>query len=274
MSEIDFSSYAGPVRATSRSTVVLAARLQNAAPDDLTDGQREALIELRARAHEVQAVQSERDRQAPAKTRVVREAVGSAWHAVHDGLSAASRLTGTERSNLAIGVLDSLFPFGVGFTQLDSEGCWSESERHIDRIDAEGFAATIDGLLGPEFLVAVRARHADLGDAIGVGTTPRATPSSTALVVALGKFGRAVGRYARLMMAAVDEGDEASCRRFLRAMAPIDVHRANARSANGGGEPEPSEPVEPAAPAAPETPSTPGAPVVDPDSPFIDDPQS
>jgi hypothetical protein len=274
MIEIDFTSYAGPVRATSRSAPVLAARLENGAPSDLSSSQREALTLVRVRADEVQAVQSERDRLAPAKTRAVREAVGGAWNAVHDGLHAASRLSGTERADTALRVLDSLFPFGVGFVLADAEGCWAESERHLERVDTEGFAPTIDGLLGPEFLTGLRAKHADLGNAIGVGSAPRAIPSSTALNVALKRFGQAVGRYARLMMAAVDEDNDESCRRFLRAVAPIDVHRANARSSDAA---DPSEPTGPApSPTEPATPSepTPVVPVVDSDSPFIDDPQS
>lgn len=274
MIEIDFTSYAGPVRATSRSAPVLAARLENGAPSDLSSSQREALTEVQVRADEVQAVQSERDRLAPAKTRAVREAVGGAWNAVHDGLHAASRLSGTERADTALRVLDSLFPFGVGFVLADSEGCWAESDRHLERVDTEGFAPTIDGLLGPEFLAGLRTKHADLGNAIGVGSARRAIPSSTALNAALKKFGQAVGRYARLMMAAVDEDDDESCRRFLRAVAPIDVHRANARSTHEA--PDASEPAGPVPsltePATPEP--TPVVRVVDSDSPFIDVPQS
>lgn len=273
MIEIDFSNYAGPVRATSRSAPVLAARLENGAPSDLSSSQREALTQVRVRAGEVQAVQSERDRLAPAKTRAVRQAVGDAWNAVHDGLHAASRVSGTERSTLALSVLNTLFPFGVGFVLYDAEGCWAESDRHLERVDAEGLAPKIDGLLGPEFLAGLRAKHADLGNAIGVGSAPRATPSSTALNIALKKFGQAVGRYARLLMADVDENDDESCRRFLGAVAPIDVHRANARSANETEEStDPAAPAPTPEPATPEQP-TPVVPVVDGDSPFTDDPQ-
>jgi hypothetical protein len=80
---------------------------------------------------------------------------------------------------------------------------------------------------------------------------PRTIPSTTALQEALGRFGRAVGAYGRAMAATCDEDDPASVARFLKAMAPIDVHRAGAR---GNGESDAPEVTDPNGPFVTPTP--------------------
>jgi hypothetical protein len=235
---VDFISYAGPVRANAYSAPVLAERLVKAAPLDLSGKQLSALELVRACAKEVQAVRSDRDRRGIAKTKLVRAQHLNAWIALHGALHAVTRVEGTPQADRATALLASLFPTGVAFAQLKAASAWAEGRRHLDRIDDEDLAREIDELVQPQFLVAVRDKHARLADAVGVGASARVVPSTTALNHALARFGAAVGGYARQLMADVDESDDASCERFLVAMAPIDEHRASAR---GPGEADESD---------------------------------
>jgi hypothetical protein len=87
----------------------------------------------------------------------------------------------------------------------------------------------LDALIGPEFLVLAKATNQRLADVVGVGRARREVADPTAITEGLAKFGRAVGAYARIMAAKVDETDDASAQRFLNAMAPIDAHRVQSR---------------------------------------------
>jgi hypothetical protein len=87
----------------------------------------------------------------------------------------------------------------------------------------------------------------------------RASPSSTALAEALGRFSRGIGAYCRLVIAETDEDDEKSIAPFMSAMAPIDAHRGSSRGGTGeDGVDVPSSPsagpVEPKSPDHAESP--------------------
>lgn len=255
--EIEYQDYVRNVRSSSTLAPVLAARLHKAAPEDLTPVQKKALKLVLTSADEVTSTQSERDRMAPGKLRPVLDAFSNDWTAFFEALAAKARVPSrvSDVGKRAAAIETSLFPDGVSFTQLPAESAWSEGKRRIGRIDEERLTGEVGELVGTEFLTAARQSTAALADAIGTGAAPRSTPSSTGLFDALAKFGRAVGRYGRLLAADCDEEEPASVDRFLRAVAPIDVHRSTMRG-GGGGQDDTSEPPAPQAPATNGMPST------------------
>jgi hypothetical protein len=227
--EIDFTTYVRPLRVHARAAPVLASRLAHAAPADLGGRARAALDAVHAAANDVQAVQSERDRAGPRRTRAARDAHNSLWGALYSVLTALRQLEGTRRAERAAMLVETLFPKGLSFLSLDAGASWSEGVRYLTRIHDEGLAAELDAVAGPEFLEVLKQRSAALANAVGVGDESRRRPRAAALAAALARFGHAVCAYARVMAADVEVSEEASAARFLRAMAPIDEHRASAR---------------------------------------------
>lgn len=234
--DVMFRDYVGSLRSNAAGVAVVSTRLQKAAPSDMTTEEKKALKLVMQRASEVADVLADRDRLAPARVRPLLTKLVADWTAFCEALAAKARVSRkTGHENRAQEIYTSLFPEGMTFAQTDSETAWSEGHRRLDRIAKEGFAHDLDALLGPEFLAAVTASTEELGNAIGTGHAERTTPSSTALAESLLRFGRAVGRYGRVLAASCDEEDEASVERFMKAVAPIDVHRAGMRAGNDGG---------------------------------------
>jgi hypothetical protein len=109
---------------------------------------------------------------------------------------------------------------------------------------------------------------AKLADTIGTGRADKTTPSSKALLEALNRFGRTVGKHVLVLAASVDEDDDASVERYLSAIQPIEAHRASMVRGGGGGEEEEEDdavrpvlgadgkPISPAVVVAAPTPTT------------------
>lgn len=244
MSEIIFENYVGNVRANSQTAAVLAARLEKAAPEDLTPEERKALRAVLAIARDVQRVQSDRDRLAPGKLRPVLDSFVNDWSALYEAMSALGRLSGnvTKNGPIASRLVATLFPDGVSFTKLPADRAWSEGDRRLDRIAQDELGEPIEGLVGPHFLQGVKRSTEALANAIGTGKDSVPVSSPTALAEALAQFGRAVGAYGRVLVACVDESSDASVARFARAVAPIDQHRA-AMTGRSKSDDEPIDPT-------------------------------
>ncbi len=253
------ASYTGNIRVPARRCLPLALRLEHAAPDDITADQRTKLGAVSARAHEVDAVLTMRERGSGAVLREPRNAVATSWNAMHVRLTAMASVPpdlgpeGPEASLLA----SSLFPEGVSFTQYDAIESWQHSRRLLQRIDDEGVKERLEALAGPIFLRHVERSVARLGEAIGVRGSPVNSPSPRALADAVARFSFAVGAYARALSVDVNEGDESTIERFLSALSGIDEMRTTR-----GAEEEEEEEKEP------EKDGTPGIPD-DLPSPFI-----
>lgn len=247
MSEIIFENYVGNVRANSQTAAVLAARLEKAAPDDLTPEQKKALRNVLSCAREVQRVQSDRDRLAPTKLRPVLDSFTNDWSAFYEAMSALGRLPSTVTKNgpIAAKLVQTIFPEGVSFTKLPADRAWSEGDRRLDHIRTGDLAEPITELVGPHFLQGVMRSTEALANAIGTGRNANPVASPTALAESLAQFGRAVGTYGRLLVATVDQDDDASVARFMGAVAPIDHHRATSISRGKGELEEPTDPVDP-----------------------------
>ncbi len=229
--DVSFADYVRGVRTSAQGAVVLAARLEWAAPTDITPDEKKALRVVKARAADVQEVLGDRDRLAPGKMRPLLVAFANDWSALYDALTAKARLPShvSNRGPDAAMLSMSLLPDGESFTQLDAETARVEGQRRIARIHDEQLAPRIELLVGDGFIEAVKNSTGILGNALGTGRQKRTIPSTTALQEALVRFGKAVGAYGRVLAWQVDEEDEASVKRFLDAVEPMDVHRAAQR---------------------------------------------
>ena len=239
----DYRSYQG-FRAGAQYAKPVARMLRNAAPPDIAVEEKKALRVIESLAEQVQDVLTERDRFSGARVRPYRTAFINYWSALHDVLVGKARL-GSEfgdQGERAQALLDTYFPEGVSFTLLDAYAAWFEAQRRLDRISDENQLQELEQIATAPMVQAIKKGTTELGEAIGVGKTARhEVPSATAVQETMAKFSRAVGAYARLLAAKVDEENPASIERFRRAVAPIDEYRSM-RGRGGSDEPEPVEP--------------------------------
>jgi hypothetical protein len=227
-----FIGYVRNVRASATAASVLAQRLAHAAPEDLTADERKALTRVRVCAQEVMDTRSERDRLAQPRLRPRLDAFIASWTAMDDALGATARIP---RRVSPIGaraqaLRGSLFPGGAGFVHWRATHAWAEGHRRVQRIADEELTTELIEVIGRAFLDAARLATDELADAIGTGKKPLETADARGLADALGRFSRAVGAYARLLVAHCDTDDDASMARLRAAVAPIDLHRARRRS--------------------------------------------
>ncbi len=240
--EINFADYVRGVRTSAQGAVVLAARLEWAAPSNMNSDEKKALALVVARAGEVKGVLDERDRLGPQRLRPLLNAFANDWSAIYGALSAKARLPSHvgDAGEDAASLVSSLFPDGVSFTQLEAESAWVEGQRRIERITDEKLGKRIEALVGDGFIEAVENSTGELGNALGTGEEKRTIPSSSGLHDSINRFGRAVGAYGRALAFRVDEDDEASVQRFLDAMEPLDIHRAGMRDGSPAPAPTPT----------------------------------
>lgn len=246
----DYRSYQG-FRVGAQYAVPVARVMRNAMPRDATPEEESAMVQVEDVAQHVKVVYAERDRVSPSRTRARLGSFANAWSAIHEQLTAKGRLP-EELGDIgprALALNAAYFAEGVGFVKHDAYAAWFEGHRRIERLEGEGTMGELEALVGPEAIAYARKATDELGDAFGAGSTAIDVPSSTALADVLNKFSRAVGAYARLLMARVDEDDPASIERFRRAMQPIDDFRAMrdakdapSRDADAPVAPEPVDP--------------------------------
>lgn len=242
METLDFVPYVTPTRFSNAWGVVLSIQLLRAAPETPPALARAALEKLREAALHSQSVAVDRLRASPENLKPIDARLDGGMAGLRDVLVAKSRLTGTDVGERAARLVRQVFPNGVSFVLLGYNEEWVAAKSHLARIDEDGLAAEIDALAGPEFLPFIRAAHAELGDALGVGTTPLAVSETTAVQDANLQLAKAIANYGRAMVAFVDEDDAESVAAFKQAMYPLDAYR-RAFFARGGAPGTPEEPV-------------------------------
>jgi hypothetical protein len=226
------------------SAVLVIDRLALAAPDDLSSQEKKALRAMQSARDEVERVRQERATNAPAKVRPPFVACTAAWGGVSDVLAATAALPidiGGDKAEHARGMQGLLFPDG-GAPKLavDAETAYLEARERLDRVEQAGARAQLVALVGREHVDAIEKTTEALADALGVGKTARTSPSSTAMQEALGAASQAVARYARRLLGAVDEEDDASIQRFTSALAPLADHRDAISRGTTTTEPDPA----------------------------------
>jgi hypothetical protein len=252
--------YTSPSRFRSGQCTALAVSLEQAAPDGMADTHRAALALVRARATEVDAIATSRERTAPPALRAPRNNTTVRWTALNTALLTVGEIPSdvTPDAATAQRIALSLFPSGTSFGTADAATVWVHSRRLLERIDTEGLAASIDALVHPALLASVRRAHAELGAATGLAGRGDAGDAQS-LAEACARFAFAVTSYARAMSVGIGDRDHEAAARFAKALAPIDTYRIT--TGKNGDDDEELDPVEP---VVDNTPPRPGGPTPPP----------
>jgi hypothetical protein len=228
--KIDFRLYTQGVAIVSAYARPLARRLANAAPDDADASEREALVSIAGIADHIKTIRWARASRAPSRVGPLRHALMREVMRLHDVLHALSTLPREHgpRGARAGSLLGAIFPDGTRFITGDAELGWDETEMRVAVMTArrEEIAEVVGG---PELVVAIEEALGVLGDALGVGPTPREVPSRETLRAERKRLSLAIAAYCRLLSGKVREDDETSVERFLRAVAPLDEYRVTRR---------------------------------------------
>ncbi len=249
-------SYTTPSRFSSKHCKAIATQLQQAAPADLRDIEREALRLVMTRALEVGEIATLRERTAPPSVRGPRNALVGAWGAIHGALQQVATIPidvspdGAIASRIAL----SLFPEGLAFGQGDAPAVWEHSDRLLGRIASEGLDAQLRALVHPALLESLHRAHALLTEVTGLGTPSAPAASSASLITARSRFAFAVSAYARALSIGLDDQDHDGARRLVSAMSPIDTYRI---TNDKNDDEDDTDPVDPAVDRGPGGPTPP-----------------
>lgn len=243
--KIDYSKYVTPTRFALTIGLVLAIQLLRSAGALTSDKIHVALAKLRDAAVAGQDLVVERLRTSPESLRPIDIRLDGGIVGLREVLEGKARLVGTEIASRAARLLALLFPEGTSFVLLPLAQEWIVVKGHLDRIVQDALEAEIDAVAGPEFLPFIRTAHAELGEGLGVGSTPLTESDSDSVREANQRLAKAIAAYGRAMVGAVDEDDPESVAAFKRAMYPLDAYRraAFARAATGT-ETETEEPAD------------------------------
>lgn len=258
---LDVQPYVRPPRMSAWMAVVLTLHLVKAAPARMQARTRAALEALRAACAELQSVARDRLRISRENMRPLDAALDSGWIGLRMALDAVARLAGTPEADRATFLLPRVLPRGTEFVRFAYEAQWNESENLLAKIDEDGLAPQIDALVGGHFLAFIRRAHAAYGEALGLGESLLETPDTTAIANAVTNVAYAIAEYGRMMVGELDRNDPESVARFLKAMAPLDRHRAKQSRSSGGGGGEDVVVDTPIEPDADDTDIDPSAPI-------------
>jgi hypothetical protein len=255
---IEPSSYARRTRVTSQNASVLVRRMILAAPGDLNEDQRASLRHLGRSQEGLDDAKHRRALLDPGTIRPQLNDSNAVWGGISESLGAAERLPLSKKAARAARLRAAIFPDGAPYLQNDAETAYVEARDRLERIRREELGTELDEVIGPEYREAADKTTVALGDAIGVGRTPRPPVSNAEVQEALTAISLALAVYVRKLLADLDETDPRSVQRFLAAVAPLDQHRASMR-ARGETDEEPGEPDSPEQPETPEEPADPAA---------------
>ena len=172
------------------------------------------------------------------------------WAALHERVAAWEALDEHADKQARAGeVLKLLFPDGLAFLKLPYIAEHAESQRRLDVIEERKLGATIDGLAGKEFLVAVQEAHHSYGEGLGITKAGAVRETVPALDEPLRKLTAAIGAYNVQLLAYADD-DPSSLAAVRHAVSPVDKFR-QAQGRRGSGAPVEAPPPEAPTPAAP-----------------------
>ncbi len=253
--ELDASPYVRPPILDVASAVTIGVSLLTAMPRPAPDHVRAAATKVRKDTVTLQLAWGKSGTGAAAPDRRKADMrIDNAWGILLDRLESFSFLpvATNPRAARARELLDTLSPNGREWLKLVYEAEWAESTKRLGWIEERGLAKDINELAGPEFLVEVKAAHAEYGIALGVTA---AAPVAVGINLAepLRTLSRSIGRYA-LAVVTMAGDDAASIAAVRRALRPIDdLREGQARRARAGAAaPAATVDVEPRA-----TPATP-----------------
>ena len=135
-----------------------------------------------------------------------------------------------------------LFPEGLGFLRFKFKEEWTQVDALLTRIENEGLEASLNTLVGAEFITHLRACQATYGEALNLTKVSDYATSAT-LAEPFFAAREALQTYVHVLVAAVknEELPEADVLRALEPIAEAKVTLANAKKRAAKGEAEEEE---------------------------------
>ncbi len=235
---VDASNYTSVPKVNARSGVALARATLVALPKEAPPGVRHAARRMRADAVALQsavtaarAAESSGEKRTPRAVDNEADALHSAvlrrlddheLLATHDGATALR----------ATALRAALYPKGNEFWRGDMLTQWQATEEWFAALAEDGREAALRSLVGGGFVDAVRAVHAEYGEAVGT-TKPRAPVAPKVdLAAPLAALAQSMQDLALQLVALANDGSAGDALRSAArdALRPIDEHReGNAR---------------------------------------------
>jgi hypothetical protein len=189
---------------------------------------------LRTSIVALQSAWAERDKRRagaePLDPRTADLRVDSAWGAAYGILEALSWLPAgaSKRFALAAKLLPNLFPEGKTFLTLPYPSEWAESQKRLDRIDAEGLAEDLNSLVGADVVKEVRDAHLEYSEAVGKVLQGAGEVETVLVRAQLLAVAESITDYSVKVLATVDPDDPETEKAAKRALRAIDVVRERA----------------------------------------------
>jgi hypothetical protein len=138
-----------------------------------------------------------------------------------------------ERARRAEEHLRLLFPTGLQFTQASFATQDAEMRRMLDEMKQPELAASLDALVGPEFIQAFgKAAKAYSAMVKAMGHAVAGEVNQRAMVI---EMQTAIVQHVSRVLGELEDDDPASVERVRGLLAPIDNFRARAGQGGGGG---------------------------------------
>lgn len=240
----DPSLYVRPQMLTLASGIVLAQALVAACPAIMPPPVKKAAQHLHKVATTAQQTWADRQRESglgpDEDTRVLDQEADGSWSNLRARLLAYAGLPVAlfPRARRAQEIVDTLFgDAGLGFLRDNYILQWSTMNVLLKRIDAEGLAADIDIIAGPEFLQHIRNVHPRYEAMVQAALQRDAGQQNLRDQVRL--IQRAVVAYATRVCATVEDDDVSTAETARTALAAIEKMRlmaASKRASNAGAD--------------------------------------
>jgi hypothetical protein len=173
----------------------------------------------------------------------------NAFGALHDWLRAIARLPADRHPEaaLAAGVLQAIYPTGLGFLAIAPENEWQEAEVRLGVMAEKGHDETIEKLGGSPFLAELEIAHAAYGAALGI-TAVKAAPEAPAIRATYEAALEVIRAYVLRVTAHVRRSDPSTAELSARLLAPLTTWKDRAPRAAPQDD-APSPPANPSPPA-------------------------
>ncbi len=144
----------------------------------------------------------------------------------------------------AAGLLEALFPTGLGFLTLEYGAQWAEAEQRVRRIQKDKLKPTILALGGADFLTEIERCHAAYSEMVGVTKVKSPKSKLPDLREQRLKLQGALAAHAIQLVAMVLSGGESALKSAQPSFDAIDAYREKATpsAADKKSPPEPAAP--------------------------------
>lgn len=240
-SRVDLDALATVPSVDVSTTITLIKDLSGRAPKGISAAFARDVRAMRTAGHDLEvadrAVMRERatdERKEKSATRVAADQrLDRAWSGVEGRLVEWPKVDDTfaEQKQSAAQLYELLFATGLEFVNAPQRAQWAESEQRLKLLKEQDLEAALRAAVGDAFVTTLFDAHAAYGKALGVGDAAATVVSETTLEDPLNEARYAVRKYARQVIALVNERDPASVDEAVARLEPLEEARRTAAEA-------------------------------------------